>query len=95
MGQFVLKQRWWYCQGHIDPANNLCGTHMGPMWAPIWAPCGQPTWDPDGECSWAPYIWVPFGLPHVCLWGSPDGTHLEHGCTPHLGPMSATHMGPI
>ena len=36
----------------VDPASNLYGTHIGPMWAPIW--------DPYGQCNR-----VPYGLAHV------------------------------
>ena len=33
-------------------------------------------------------IWEPSGQPTY-------GTHVEPGCTPHIGPIRVTHMGPI
>ncbi|KAH3754722.1 hypothetical protein DPMN_189403 [Dreissena polymorpha] len=64
------------------PMLDLHGSHVGTYMGPRWVV--QP-----GS------IWIPSGLPHILSWGSPDGTHVEPGCTSHLGPMLAAHMGPI
>ncbi|KAH3897163.1 hypothetical protein DPMN_021348 [Dreissena polymorpha] len=81
MGNYVpSKQSIW------DPYGSHVGTYMGPMWA---ANMG-PRWEVQPGSTW-----VPSGLPHLSIWGSPDGTHMEPGCTTHLGPMLAAHMGPI
>ncbi|KAH3720110.1 hypothetical protein DPMN_063003 [Dreissena polymorpha] len=71
---------------------------------PIWAPCGH-LYGPHVGCQYGTQMGSATGLHmgpiwaapymYVCIWGSPDGTHVEPGCTPHLGPMLAAHMGPI
>ncbi|KAH3850615.1 hypothetical protein DPMN_093039 [Dreissena polymorpha] len=60
------------------------------IWDPYGHLYGLPTWEVQPGSTW-----VPSGLPHESIWGSPDRTHVEPGCTTHLGPMLAAHMGPI
>ncbi|KAH3793830.1 hypothetical protein DPMN_147352 [Dreissena polymorpha] len=72
------------------PMLDLYGSHVGTYIGPMWAANMGPRWVVQPGS-----IWVPSGLPHILSWGSPDGTHVEPGCTSHLGPMLAAHMGPI
>ncbi|KAH3747291.1 hypothetical protein DPMN_181715 [Dreissena polymorpha] len=72
------------------PMLDLYGSHVGTYMGPMWAAYMGPRWVVQPGS-----IWVPSWLPHILSWGSPDGTHVEPGCTSHLGPMLAAHMGPI
>ena len=29
----------------------------------------------------------------TCIWANPYGTHVEPGCTPHMGSPFGTHIG--